>query len=441
MLRNYLGYVKKNSMAANIINFGCRVNAYEAEIIKKNTRTLGDDYFIINSCAITNEAEKEIMKEIKRIRDTNPNSKIIFTGCAAQISPEKYADYADYVIGNMEKLAPETYQDIINGKANFKKDDATVLRHEDKMFYRNSATAESKNNLIVGDIMSATNFNQEEIIEYDSTRAIVQVQNGCNHRCTFCIIPYGRGNSRSVPVGAVVSTIKNLVARGFKEVVLTGIDLTDYGKDLPTQSSLSQLIERILINVPGLPRLRLSSIDVAEVDDRLLNIFKSDNRFMPYFHLSLQSGDDMILKRMKRRHTRAQILDFCKRVRAIREDVGIGADIIAGFPTESHEQFENSLSVIKECNIAFGHIFPFSPKDGTPAAKMPQIERKIIKERVKILRAEVENQMAILRRGMCGKKQNILTEKNNKGRCENFVVVDLKVTPHRENEIIEYVIS
>lgn len=428
---------RKITMAANIINFGCRVNAYEAEIIKKNTKTLGDDYFVINSCAVTNEAEQDLLRTIKKIRKENPEGKIILTGCAAQISPEKYSYHADYIIGNMEKLKPEIYHDIANGTTEFVKENTTILRHEDKIFYQNSKKTETKNNLMVGDIMSATNFNQEEIIEYDSTRAIVQVQNGCNHRCTFCVIPYGRGNSRSVPIGAVVSTIKNLVINGFKEVVLTGIDLTDYGKDLPIQSNLSQLVERILINISDLPRLRLSSIDVAEVDHKLLEIFKSEKRFMPYFHLSLQSGDDMILKRMKRRHTRDQILNFSNNIRIIRDDVGIGADIIAGFPTETQQQFENSLSIIKECNIAFGHIFPFSPKDGTPAARMPQVERKIIKERVKILRTEVQNQMTILKQNMLGKIQNILTEKNNKGRCENFVMIDLETLPHKENDIIQ----
>jgi threonylcarbamoyladenosine tRNA methylthiotransferase MtaB len=422
-------------MAANVINFGCRVNAYESGIIKKNSENLGNDYFIINSCAVTNEAERDLVKQIQKIRKENPDSKIILTGCAAQIDPAKYTTYADYILGNVEKLDVDIYKEIDSGKFEAKHERPTVARHEDKMFYQNTSN-ENIPNLMVGDIMSIVNFKPEEIIEYESTRAIVQVQNGCNHRCTFCIIPYGRGNSRSVPVGAVISTIKELVSKGFKEVVLTGIDLTDYGKDLPIQTNLSNLVARILVNVPNLPRLRLSSIDVAEIDDAMFEILKSENRFMPFFHLSLQSGDDMILKRMKRRHTRKQIIDFCNKVRVIRNNIGIGADIIAGFPTEDDVAFNNSLAIIKECNIAFGHIFPFSPKSGTPAAKMPQIEKSIIKKRVQILRHEAANQMNILKKAMVGTMQKVLTEGTSKGKCENFITVDLQNIPHKENEII-----
>lgn len=423
-------------MPANVVNFGCRVNSYESEIIKKNSENLEDNYFILNSCAVTNEAEQELMQKIKKIRKENPDGKIILTGCASQIDPTKYTGYADYILGNMEKLDKEIYNKIRDGKFEEKYEKPSIERHEDKIFYQNSKQ-ENKGNLMVGDIMSAINFKTEEIIEYDSTRAIVQVQNGCNHRCTFCIIPYGRGNSRSVPVGGVVSTVKTLVEKGFKEVVLTGIDLTDYGKDLPVPTNLSNLVARILTNVPNLPRLRLSSIDVAEIDEMMFEILKSESRFMPFFHLSLQSGDDMILKRMKRRHTRKQVIDFCNKVRAIRQNIGLGADIIAGFPTEDEIAFQNSLEIIKECNIAFGHIFPFSPKNGTPAAKMPQLERAIIKKRVEILRNEAKNQMEILKKAMLGTLQNVLTEKKQKGKCENFTNVDLQNITHKENEIIQ----
>jgi threonylcarbamoyladenosine tRNA methylthiotransferase MtaB len=423
-------------MPANVINFGCRVNAYEAEVIKKNSENLEGDYFILNSCAVTNEAEQELMQKIKKIRKDNPHGKIILTGCATQIDPAKYTEHADYILGNMEKLDENVYNNIRDGKFEAKLEKPSELRHEDKIFYQNTKQ-ESHANLMVGDIMSATNFKAEEIIEYDSTRAIVQVQNGCNHRCTFCIIPYGRGNSRSVPVGGVVATIKTLVEKGFKEIVLTGIDLTDYGKDLPIQTNLSNLVARILTNVPNLPRLRLSSIDVAEVDEMMFEILKSEFRFMPFFHLSLQAGDDMILKRMKRRHTRKQVIDFCDKARTIRQNIGLGADIIAGFPTEDDDAFQGSLEIIKECNIAFGHIFPFSPKNGTPAAKMPQVERGVIKKRVQILRNEAQNQMEILKKAMAGTLQNVLTEKNGKGKCENFINVDLKNIPHKENEIIQ----
>ena len=428
---------------ANIINFGCRVNAYESEIIKKNSNELGENYYILNSCAVTNEAEQELVQRIRKLKKENPDCKIILTGCAAQINPEKYSSQVDFVLGNAEKLDENIFNNIANNEVEFKefKNVQTSDRHEDKVFFENKKIeVNSLNNLLVGDIMTATNFKQEEIVEYQGTRAIVQVQNGCNHRCTFCIIPYGRGNSRSVPAGGVVGTIKNLVEKGYKEVVLTGIDLTDYGKDLPSQPTLSQLVHRILKNVPQLPRLRLSSIDVAEIDDEIFQILANEERFMPYFHLSLQSGDDMILKRMKRRHNREQILEFCQKAseigRKIGKNIGFGADIIAGFPTETDTQFENSLSIIKNCNIAFGHIFPFSAKNGTPAAKMPQVPLKIRKERAKILRDETANQLGILRESMAGKKQKVLVEKGNKGHCENFVMLELN-GDFAENSIVE----
>ncbi len=428
---------------ANIINFGCRVNAYESEIIKKNSQNLDDTYYILNSCAVTNEAERELAQRIKKIKTENPDCKIILTGCAAQISPEKYSSQVDFILGNAEKLNDEIFDKISQNQVNFTyaKSIPTVDRHEDKVFFENKKIdAKSSKNLLVGDIMTATNFKQEEIVEYQGTRAIVQVQNGCNHRCTFCIIPYGRGNSRSIPAGAVVGTIKNLVENGYKEVVLTGIDLTDYGKDLPSQPTLSQLVHRILKNVPQLPRLRLYSIDVAETDDEIFQILANEERFMPYFHLSLQSGDDMILKRMKRRHNREQILEFCQKAseigRKIGKNIGFGADIIAGFPTETDAQFANSLSIIKDCNIAFGHIFPFSAKNGTPAAKMPQVPLKIRKERAKILRDETANQLEILKASMAGTRQKVLVEKGNKGHCENFVMLELN-GDFAENSIVE----
>ena len=419
------------------------MNAYESEIIKKNSQNLDDTYYILNSCAVTNEAERELVQRIKKIKGENPDCKIILTGCAAQISPEKYSSQVDFVLGNAEKLDENIFNKLANNEVEFTefKNLQTSNRHEDKVFFENKKIdAKASNNLLVGDIMTATNFKQDDIVEYQGTRAIVQVQNGCNHRCTFCIIPYGRGNSRSVPAGGVVGTIRNLVENGYKEVVLTGIDLTDYGKDLPSQPTLSQLVHRILKNVPQLPRLRLSSIDVAEIDDEIFQILANEERFMPYFHLSLQSGDDMILKRMKRRHNREQILEFCQKAseigRKIGKNIGFGADIIAGFPTETDAQFENSLSIIKDCNIAFGHIFPFSAKNGTPAAKMPQVPLKIRKERAKILRDETANQLGILRESMAGTRQKVLVEKGNKGHCENFVMLELN-GDFAENSIVE----
>ena len=419
------------------------MNAYESEIIKKNSQNLDDTYYILNSCAVTNEAERELVQRIKKIKGENPDCKIILTGCAAQISPEKYSSQVDFVLGNAEKLDENIFNKLANNEVEFKesKNIQTSDRHEDKVFFENKKIdAKASNNLLVGDIMTATNFKQEDIVEYQGTRAIVQVQNGCNHRCTFCIIPYGRGNSRSVPAGGVVGTIKNLVENGYKEVVLTGIDLTDYGKDLPSQPTLSQLVHRILKNVPQLPRLRLSSIDVAETDDEIFQILANEERFMPYFHLSLQSGDDMILKRMKRRHNREQILEFHQKAteigRKIGKNIGFGADIIAGFPTETDAQFENSLSIIKDCNIAFGHIFPFSAKNGTPAAKMPQVPLKIRKERAKILRDETAIQLEALKKSMAGTRQKVLVEKGNKGHCENFVMLELN-GDFAENSLVE----
>lgn len=422
---------------AKVINFGCRVNAYETEIIKKKSSNLDDNHFILNSCAVTNEAEKDLLQEIKKIKKNHPESKIILTGCAAQINPDKYSHIVDFVIGNKEKLEDTTFHNISNKSFQAEWTHQSVTRHEDKIFKEHQKVT-NKHNLLVGDIMNAQHFKQEEIIEFDNTRAIIQVQNGCNHRCTFCIIPFGRGNSRSVPIGAVVSSIKNLVDKGYKEVVLTGIDLTDYGKDLPSTPSLSYLIAKILKNVPQLPRLRLSSIDVAEIDNEMFKIFANEERLMPYFHLSLQSGDDLILKRMKRRHCRQQILDFYHRASQLRQNVGFGADIIAGFPTESEEAFYNSIDIIRKCNIAFGHIFPFSAKNGTPAAKMPQISMIIRKERAKILRNEVDTQLQILKNNMIGFKQKVLVEKNNMGHCENFTHITVP-SESKINEIVEVV--
>ncbi|MDA0617115.1 MAG: tRNA (N(6)-L-threonylcarbamoyladenosine(37)-C(2))-methylthiotransferase MtaB [Proteobacteria bacterium] len=423
---------------AKVINFGCRVNAYESEIIKKNSEDLDESYVILNSCAVTNEAEKDLLQQIKKIQKNDPSTKVILTGCAAQINPEKYAGLVHFVVGNVEKLQENTFRNIANNSVQSKFEQQSSTKHEDKIFMQSKPTPKA-NNLLIGDIMNAQNFKQEEIIEFQSTRAIVQVQNGCNHRCTFCIIPFGRGNSRSVPAGGVVSSIKNLVEKGYKEVVLTGIDLTDYGKDLPSQPTLSHLVHRILKNVPNLPRLRLSSIDVAEMDSDMFKILANEERFMPYFHLSLQSGDNMILKRMKRRHTREQILEFHQKALQIRKNIGFGADIIAGFPTETDKQFENSLHIIKECNIAFGHIFPFSAKTGTPAAKMPQIPMKIRKERAKILREESAKQMEILLQNMRGTSQKVLVEKGSKGHCENFTCVDVP-SQNEVNSIVEVIL-
>ena len=432
---------------AKIINFGCRLNSYESEIMKQNATkaSLGDEFVIFNSCAVTNKAEDDFIKELLKTKKENPEKKIIITGCAVQANPQKYSDLGlgDFIIGNKEKTDLDVYKQIKNGGLQVLVSDANShQRHEDKLFFEQNKKPQNSNTLLVSNIM---NVKQEESGVIMSphfegrTRAFVQIQNGCNHRCTFCIIPYGRGNSRSVPAGDIISEIKSILASGFKEVVLTGVDITDYGKDLPGSPSLIILIKRILTAIPELPLLRLSSVDVAELDLEIFNLMKQQPRLMPYLHLSLQSGDDMILKRMKRRHLRKDILEFCKEGMKMLPDIMFGCDIIAGFPTEDEQAFENSLSIIEEANISFCHIFPFSPKNGTPAAKMPQIERRTIKSRAKLLIAKGQ---AILEKNlnkMIGTRQDVLCEKSI-ARCKNFTPIQLSCD-YKQNDFINVTIT
>jgi len=384
---------------------GCRLNAYETEAMKELANAAGlKDVVVVNTCAVTAEAVRKSKQEIRKLRRDNPSSQMIVTGCAAQIEPKTFSEMSevDLVVGNTEKMNSDTWNEISN-KPDF------VGKTEKVM---------------VDDIMSVKNTAGHLIDGFGTrSRAYVQVQNGCDHRCTFCIIPYGRGNSRSVPAGVVVDQIKRLVDTGYNEVVLTGVDITSWGADLPLMPKLGDLVQRILKLVPDLPRLRISSIDSIEADPALIDAISSEMRLMPHLHLSLQAGDDMILKRMKRRHLRDDAINFCLEMRSVRPDIVYGADIIAGFPTETEEMFDNSLKLIEDCGLTWLHVFPFSPREGTPAARMPQMDRSIIKERAARLRSRgelaVQNHLA----AQIGLEHNILIENERMGRTEGFTEV------------------
>lgn len=382
-----------------VITFGCRLNIYESEIIKANLAKSGcDNVVVFNTCAVTKQAEKQARQAIRKLRKADPNKKIIVTGCAAQNSPEMFAKMpeVDKVIGNEEKLSDKYY----------KFDSQKV---------------------IVNDIMSVKETANHMVTSFDGkARAFIQVQNGCDHRCTFCMIPFGRGNSRSVPVGVIVEQVRMLHAKGYKEIVLTGVDVTAYGADLPGAPTFAQMIRRLLSLVPELKRLRLSSIDVAEIDDDLFDLMATNKKLMPHFHISLQAGDDMILKRMKRRHNRKQVVEFCHALRKIRPEVSFGADIIAGFPTETDEMFENTRSLISEAGIQYLHVFPYSEREGTPAARMPQVPMNIRKERAAILRAEGAKELDKFFSQNLGSMVELLVEKNNMAHSENFIPVKLE---------------
>lgn len=384
-----------------VINFGCRLNSYEGEVIKQQAQAAGlQNALIFNSCAVTAEAERQVRQSIRRARKENPHAKIIVTGCGAQIHPDMYANMSevDKVIGNEEKLKPSGYQFILD----------------------------STEKALVNDIMSVRDTASHMVASFEGkARAFVQVQNGCNHRCTFCIIPYGRGNSRSVPIGDIVAQVHSLVEIGYNEVVLTGVDISDYGSDLPGTPTLGQMVRRLLALVPDLKRLRISSIDAVEVDDDLYRLIENEPRLMPHLHISLQAGDDMILKRMKRRHLRKDALDFCDKVRKLRPDMVFGADIIAGFPTETEAMFQNTLNLVEEAGLTYLHVFPYSAREGTPAAKMPQVAKDIRKERAARLRAAGEKQLAKYLASQVGKTASVIVEKENIGRTEHFAVVQL----------------
>ena len=391
-------------MSIETLTFGCRLNAYEGEVMKAEAEKAGlDNTIIINTCAVTSEAVRQAKQAIRKAKRDNPERRIIVTGCAAQTEARSFGDMAevDLVIGNADKLKAESYAPIAFG-----------VPLNDKVQ--------------VNDIMSVRETAAHLIEGMDGrARAFVQVQNGCDHRCTFCIIPFGRGPSRSVPMGLVVEQIKKLVGNGYREVVLTGVDITSYGPDLPGTPTLGKLTQQILRHVPDLPRLRISSIDSIEADPAFYDAIASDRRLMPHLHLSLQSGDDMILKRMKRRHSRADALDVVAKLRSLRPDIVFGADIIAGFPTETEAMFENSLSFVTEAELTYLHVFPYSPRPGTPAARMPQVDGRIARERAARLRALGETQYEKLALSRIGMIENVLIEKDGIGRNEQFVTCSL----------------
>ncbi|MGI3170155.1 tRNA (N(6)-L-threonylcarbamoyladenosine(37)-C(2))-methylthiotransferase MtaB [Pseudooceanicola sp. C21-150M6] len=381
---------------------GCRLNAYETEAMKELAAEAGvENAVVVNTCAVTAEAVRKARQDIRRLRRENPAAKIIVTGCAAQTEPETFAQMAevDHVIGNSEKMQAATWKGL-----------APDLIGETER-------------VIVDDIMSVTETAGHLIDGFGRHRAYVQVQNGCDHRCTFCIIPYGRGNSRSVPAGVVVDQIKRLRDRGFNEVVLTGVDLTSWGADLPGGPRLGDLVRRILKLVPDLPRLRISSIDSIEADPALMEAIATEPRLMPHLHLSLQAGDDMILKRMKRRHLRDDAIRFCEEAVKLRPEMTFGADIIAGFPTETEAMFENSLRLVEECQLTWLHVFPYSPRPGTPAARMPQVKGPAIKARAARLRAAGEARVAAHLAAQVGTVQKVLIEGPRMGRTEQFAEV------------------
>ncbi|HEX7874841.1 MAG TPA: tRNA (N(6)-L-threonylcarbamoyladenosine(37)-C(2))-methylthiotransferase MtaB [Sphingobium sp.] len=401
-----------------IITLGCRLNIAESEAIREMADGQ-DDLIVVNSCAVTAEAVRQTRQAIRRARRDRPNARIMVTGCAAQTEPETFAMMAevDAVIGNREKMDARHYtssQRTLGSQATGR-----------SVGPGTPAFAGVTNRVNVSDIMAVRETAPHMASAFaEHARAFLEVQNGCDHRCTFCIIPYGRGNSRSVPAGAVVDKASELVDAGYREIVLTGVDVTSYGPDLPGSPSLGLLIERILKGVPDLPRLRLSSLDSVEIDERLFDLLAHEPRIMPHLHLSLQAGDDMILKRMKRRHGRADAIRIVERLKSARPEISIGADIIAGFPTEDEAMFANSLKLVEECAIVHGHIFPYSPRAGTPAARMPQVERAAIKARAARLRAACEGQRKAWLESLAGSEQSVLVERDGlSGHTENFAPV------------------
>ncbi len=395
--------------APEVITFGCRINAYESEVIRRHAGAAGlTDTVVVNTCAVTAEAERQARQTIRRTRRRRPDARIIVTGCAAQISPQAYAamDEVDQVLGNSEKLEAQSF-----------------VGHDEPV--------------LVNDIM-AVHETAGHLVEglEGRARAFLQVQQGCDHRCTFCIIPYGRGPSRSVAMGEIAEQARVLVANGYREIVLSGVDITSYGADLPGAPSLGAMMRRLLQSVPELERLRISSIDAVEVDDDLFALIADEPRLMPHLHLSLQSGDDMILKRMKRRHSRAQAVEFCRRVREVRPDVVFGADLITGFPTETEEMFEGTLALVEDCGLTYLHVFPYSERDGTPAADMPQVPGDVRKDRAARLRAAGDRALEKYLAGQVGRTAPVLIEKPGLGRTEGFALARLENDSGVPGEIV-----
>lgn len=389
-----------------IITFGCRLNAYESEVMRQHARSAGlTATVIINTCAVTKEAERQARQTIRKLRRERPGTRIVVTGCAAQIDPKAFGAMpeVDQVIGNAEKLKAESY------------------------------LTPPTERIVVSDIMTLRETAEHLIGGFDGrARAFIEVQQGCDHRCTFCIIPFGRGPNRSVPMGRIVDQVRQLVAAGFGEIVLTGVDIASYGADLPGRPTLGQMVRRLLAQVPELPRLRLSSIDPVAVDEDLLRLVAGEARLMPHIHLSVQAGDDMILKRMKRRHDRAQVITLARRLQEIRPGLALGADIIAGFPTESEEMFRRSLDLVDEAGLTHLHVFPYSPRPGTPAARMPQVAGDVVRERAARLRAKGEAAMTAYMAAQLGHEASVLLEEDDFGHTEHYLPVRVKTGEARQ---------
>jgi threonylcarbamoyladenosine tRNA methylthiotransferase MtaB len=380
-----------------VVSFGCRLNTYESAVIQEHAIAAGrNNTIIVNTCAVTQEAERQGRQSLRRLRRNNPDAEIIATGCAVQLNPQAYADMPeiDRVIGNEDKMKAESF------------------------------AADNNQPILISDIMTVRETASHMVEGFNGrTRAFVQIQQGCDHRCTFCIIPFARGNNRSVPMGRLFKEVRELVANGHKEIVLTGVDITGYGSDLPGTPTLGQLVRRLLAAVPDLPRLRLSSLDPAEADEDLFHVIANEPRLLPHFHISAQAGDDLILKRMKRRHLRQDIISFCDRIRSARPDTVFGADIIAGFPTETDAQFKNTLNLLADAGLTHLHIFPYSIRVGTPAALMPQVEKAVIKQRAAELRAAGKSAMGVFLESRVGSRASVLMEDNGLGNSEHFVPV------------------
>ena len=403
------------STSPKVITLGCRLNAFESEVMRIRAEQAGlGDTVIFNTCAVTSEAERQARQQIRKLRRENPDTRIIVSGCAAQIAPEKFAAMpeVDQVLGNEEKLKLESY-----------------------------LPAQAQEKILVSDIMQATEIAGHLISGFESrSRAFVQIQQGCDHRCTFCIIPFGRGNSRSVPLDHIVEQVKQLTSQGYQEVVFTGVDISSYGGDLPASPSLGQMTRSLLAAAPELQRLRLSSLDPAVIDDELLDLIATEPRLMPHLHLSVQAGSDLILKRMKRRHNRQDVIDLCARLRNLRPDVVFGADLITGFPTESEAMFEDTLQLVDEAVLTYLHVFPYSPRPETPAAEMPQIEEKIRKARAAQLRRKGEQTKAVYFGKLPGQTAKILVERNSQGYTETYAPVRLN-QDFRQGSIVSALIT
>jgi threonylcarbamoyladenosine tRNA methylthiotransferase MtaB len=419
-------------MSVDILTFGCRLNAQESEVMRRHAQAAGlVDTVVVNTCAVTAEAVRQSRQAIRRLKRRRPEAQIVVTGCAAQIEPNAFATMPEVslVLGNEEKIDARSWQ-------------------AQRALGGGPGGVATEEKIRVNDIMAVSETAAHLMDGFEGrARAFVQVQNGCDHRCTFCIIPYGRGNSRSVPMGAIVEQVRRLCAQGFLEVVLTGVDLTDYGRNLPGAPPLGMLVKQILKHVPDLARLRLSSIDPIEADRALLDAFAQESRLMPHLHLSLQAGDDLILKRMKRRHSRADAIAFCARLRRLRPDMVFGADLIAGFPTEAEDMFARSLDLIDACGLTLLHVFPFSPRPGTPAARMPQLPRETVKARAQRLRAKGEQALSRHLDGESGRTRRVLVESGNRGHTEHFIparlrgatqpgIVDVAIAGHDGRELL-----